>query len=404
MREAPVLTFDTADPDFVRAPWDRYEEIRRLGGVVYNERVNRCMVADFEPVRRILTTPGTFGSERGQVEQAAVFGGPTMEFYDGPHHDDMRAIWSDDFRPRKLGELRSVITDIVRRKLDPVVGRLRAGESVEAVSELTRGIPTAVIAHMLGIEPELEDQFSAWSDAMGASAEGYTNPGDRGRELIAAGKRATAALNDYIRDQLTLRRNPSHHGTDLITTMVRAEYARSHMTEQEIVASNTQLVFAGNETTAKLLAQMLVTLAAHPDQRQAVRTDPSLIPAAVEETHRHEAITHSVFRDTIGDGATIGDVTIPADQRITLLLGAANRDPARWDYADQFDVFRKALPHLGFAFGMHSCLGMNLAKLEAQIFLTELLAALPDWQVAQPVDYGKNYAVRGPSAVVLSLY
>ena len=238
---------------------------------------------------------------------------------------------------------------------------------------------------------------------MGASAEGYTNPGERGRELIAAGKRATAALNDYLREQLTARRCPAHDGADLITTMVRADYACAHMTEQEIVASNTQLVFAGNETTAKLLAQVLVTLAAHPDQRRAIHADRTLIPATVEEVHRFEAITHSVFRDAIGDDAVIGDVTIPADQRITLLLGAANRDPARWDHADRFDVFRKKLPHLGFAFGMHSCLGMNLAKLEAQIFLEEVIAVLPDWQVEQPVEYGKNFAVRGPSAVVLSL-
>jgi cytochrome P450 len=147
---------------------------------------------------------------------------------------------------------------------------------------------------------------------------------------------------------------------------------------------------------------MLVTLAAHPDQRRAIHADPTLIPTAVEEVHRFEAITHSVFGDAIGDDATIGDATIPADHRITLLLGAANRDPARWDRADAFDVFRKKLPHLGFAFGMHSCLGMNLAKLEAQIFLSELIAVLPDWHVAQPVDYGKNFAVRGPSAVLLS--
>src|SRR5215471_5697373 len=83
---APLLTFDTADPEFVAHPWPRYEEIRRLGGVIFNERVGRWMVTDFDAVKRILAAPEQFGSERGQVEQAAVFGGPTMEFYDGPHH------------------------------------------------------------------------------------------------------------------------------------------------------------------------------------------------------------------------------------------------------------------------------------------------------------------------------
>lgn len=397
--KAPVLTFDTADPAFVRDPWARYEQIRDLGGVVFNERINRWMVAGFDDTRAILTTPTKFGSERGQAEQAGVFGGPTMEFYDGPHHDRMRSIWSDDFKPRTLSALRTVITEMIRRRLEPVLNRLSAGDTVEVVTELTRGIPTEVIAHMLGIESRMVGQFSDWSDAMGASAEGYTNPGERGRQLIAVGAAATAELNEYIRGQIARRRNPSYDGTDLITTMVRHDYARSGMTEQEIVASNTQLVFAGNETTAKLLAQIVVTLAAHPEQRAAITEDPSLIPAAVEEVHRHETVTHSVFRDAIGGDADVAGIGIPDGRRLTLLLGAANRDPTRWDDPQRFDVFRKKLPHLGFAFGLHSCLGMNLARLEGQIFLEQLLAALPRWQVVGPVHYGMNFAVRGPAAV-----
>ncbi|CAN5463626.1 cytochrome P450 [soil metagenome] len=399
---APLMNFDTADPDFVRAPWDRYERIRAVGGVIYNERVRRWMVTDFEPTRRILTTTNQFGSEKGQLEQAGVFGGPVMEFYDGPHHDSMRAIWSDDFRPRGLAALRPVITEIVDAALAPVLTRLRRGETVEIVSAATRGIPTAVIAHMLGIEPAMVARFSQWSDAMGASAEGYTSPGERGAQLIAAGKLATAALNDYLRDQIGRRRGCAAATPDLITTMVRAPYACAHMTEQEIVASNTQLVFAGNETTAKLLAQIVVTLAAHPGQRRALSADPALIPAAVEEVHRFETITHSVFRDVVVTSATVSGVEIPADARITLLLGAANRDPARWERPGEFDVTRPKRSHLGFAFGLHSCLGMNLARLEAQVFLERLLAALPDWQVHTPVDYGTNYAVRGPAAVLVS--
>lgn len=185
--------------------------------------------------------------------------------------------------------------------------------------------------------------------------------------------------------------------------MVRHQYARDHMTEQEVVAGNTQLVFAGNETTAKLLAQIVVTLADHPDQRRAVRSDRSLIPPAVEEVHRYETITHSVFRDVIADDVSAAGVAIPNGARIKLLLlGAANRGPLRWERPDPFDVSRPKLSHLGYAFGLHSCLGMNLARLEAQIFLEELIDALPDWQVGSPVDFGTNYAVRGPAAVRVS--
>ena len=236
---------------------------------------------------------------------------------------------------------------------------------------------------------------------MGASAEGYSSPGEHGAKLIVEGKRATAQLNDYIRTQMDRRRCPATN-SDLISTMVNDDYACAHMTEQEIVASNTQLVFAGNETTAKLLAQTVVTLATHPDQRHAVHDDRSLIPAAIEEVHRFETISHSVFRDVLVDDAVVNSVAIPNGDRITLLLGAANRDPARWESPQDFNVFRKKLGHLGFAFGMHSCLGMNLARLEAQIFLEELIDALPDWKLEAPAEYGTNYAVRGPGRVLIS--
>jgi cytochrome P450 len=296
-----------------------------------------------------------------------------------------------------------MITEVVRSRLAPVVERLRDGETVEAISELTRGIPTEVIARMLGVQPDMVAKFSTWSDAMGAAAEGYSSPGERGAGLIAAGKQATAELNEYLRGQITQRRCPAGAPEpDLISTMVRHDYACGHMTEQEIVASNTQLVFAGNETTAKLLGHFLVTLAAHPDQWAAIRADPDLIPGAVEEVHRYETISHSIFRDAIGSEATVGGHRIPGDVRITLLLAAANRDPRRWDRPHAFDVQRKKLPHLGFAFGSHSCLGMNLARLEAWIFAEELVAALPHWHVQTPVDYGTNYTVRGPQSVWLT--
>ncbi|OWM11795.1 hypothetical protein B7435_01355 [Mycolicibacterium peregrinum] len=399
----PLLSFDTTDPAFVAAPWERYREIRGLGGVVFNERINRWMVGEFDLVKQILSAPSRFGSERGQVEHAAVFGGPTMEFYDGPHHDQIRSIWSGDFRPRALARLRPVITEIVRSRLEPVAARLRDGETVEVVSELTRGIPTEVIAHMLGVEAEMVGQFTAWSDAMGASAEGYSMPDGHGAELIAAGKDATAQLNSYIREQLPRRGCPADDSWDLIGTMVAHEYACEHMTEQEIVASNTQLVFAGNETTAKLLAQIVATLATHPEQRRALQADRTLALDAVEEVHRLETVSHSIFRDVVGDGVTVGDVAMADGERITLLLGAANRDPRRWERPDDFDVTRRKLSHLGFAFGLHSCLGMNLARLEAQIFVEELIDTVGDWQLAGPLEYGTNYTVRGPSRVLVSL-
>jgi len=180
--------------------------------------------------------------------------------------------------------------------------------------------------------------------------------------------------------------------------MVASPYAESDMTEQEIIASNTQLVFAGNETTAKLMAHTLVTLAAHPDQRRRLAEDRTLVPAAIEEVHRFQTIAQFMDRFVRAD-VEIEGVLLPKRSVVTALEGAANRDPERWDDASSFDVTRPARQHLGFGFGMHSCIGLNLARLEATIWLDRLLDHLPEFEVVGDVDYGKNFQIRGPLAV-----
>ncbi len=170
------------------------------------------------------------------------------------------------------------------------------------------------------------------------------------------------------------------------------------MTEQEIVASNTQLVFAGNETTAKLLAQIVATLAVPPDQRRLLHADRTLALDTVEEVHRLETVTHSIFRDVVGQSATVGNAVLGSGERITLLQERPTAIHDAGARPDELDITRRKLSHLGFAFGLHSCLGMNLARLEAQIFVEELVEEVRDWQLAGPLDYGTNYTVRAVQA------
>jgi cytochrome P450 len=286
-------------------------------------------------------------------------------------------------------------------QLQPFVERVRSGEVVDAVADLARGIPTLVIASMLGIETSMFKQFSAWSDAMGAIPEGALDPTERGTEIVLAGRQATAELNAYIADQVQDRRR--NGGDDLIAKMVGSDYARTAMTDAEIIASNTQLVFAGNETTAKLMAHTLVTLARHPDQRRLLAADHSLVAPALEEVLRWETITQFIDRDVRDEPVTLGDVVIPPGSVVTPLQGAANRDPERWEQASEFDITRTPRQHLGFGFGMHSCIGLNLARMEAQVWLDRLLDELPDYELAGEIGYGGNFQLRGPEAVPIAL-
>jgi cytochrome P450 len=401
MTSVPVVSISLFEPGFNQAPYPALEEIRGAGRVVYNELLERFMVTSYADVSRVLGDGKRFAQG---VTDAFVdfFGGPTMETIDDPErHDAIRGVWARDFWRDSLERQRPLVERVVDEQLQPFVERVRSGETVDAVAELARGIPTLVIANMLGIETSMFKQFSAWSDAMGGIPEGALDPSERGREIVLAGRRATAELNGYIAEQVEHRRR--NGGDDLIAKMVGSDYARSAMTDAEIVASNTQLVFAGNETTAKLMAHTLVTLARHPDQRRLLASDRSLVPAAIEEVLRWETITQFIDRDVRDDPVEFGDVVIPPGSVVTPLQGAANRDPDRWERAGDFDITRTTRQHLAFGFGMHSCIGLNLARMEAQVWLDRLLDDLPEYELAGAIEYGGNFQLRGPETVPIVL-
>jgi cytochrome P450 len=395
----PVVNASFHEDGFNQDPYPTLEEIRRAGPIVYNEFLDRWMVTAYPLCSRVLGDSAHYaqGASDAFVD---FFGGTTMETIDEPaRHNAMRGIWAEDFQRGNLESRRELVERVVADQLDPFVERLRSGETVEAVAELTRSIPTLVIANMLGINTEMFAQFSAWSDAMGATTEGALDPTEKGMETVMAGRTATAELNAYIAEQVNeRRRNPSD---DLIGKMVAAPFAQNEMSEKEIIASNTQLVFAGNETTAKLMAHTLVSLAAHPDQRRLLAQDRSLVLPAIEEVHRWQTITQFIDRDVRVEVELAG-VRLPPGAVVMPIQGAGNRDPDRWDNASAFDITRPPRQHLGFGFGLHSCIGLNLARLEVQVWLDRLLDLLPDFEVVGTVDYGPNYQLRGPAAVYLA--
>lgn len=397
----PTIDIDFTDWTFNQDPHPVIDTWRELGPVVYNERHDRYLTFSYRTCAKVLGNVERFDSS-GMVEFfKGHFGGLTMEAIDTPRHHQMRGVWSPAFQREALEAQRQLVSEVVASRIDPFIARLRDGEVLDAIPNLTRGIPTLVIARMLGIEEEMYEQFSAWSDAMGSSSEAKLDDTERGAEIMRASLEGTKALNDYITETVA-RRRANGRGDDLVSMMVFDEFAKS-MEESEIVASNTQLVFAGNETTAKLMASTLVALAQHPDQRRALAADPSLIPQAFEEVHRWATLVQNLSRFASSDESEVAGVHIPRGAEIMAMIGAGNRDPQRWDDPHKFDIFRPAKQHLGFGFGMHVCLGLNLARLEAQVWMEQLLQKMPDFEIDGPIDYGRNFLLRGPVAVPLAL-
>lgn len=395
-RGVPVSDLDFNDPQFVAEIYPRLETVRSQGPIVYHPGLKQYLVTGWRDCATVFGNANNFASD---VEFfTGLFGGETMECMEKDRHDKVRGIWAHSFQRATIEERRALVAEVVEGQVAPFVERLRSGEVVDAASQMTRRIPTLIIARMLGIPAQDHAQFSAWSDAMTGIAEGERDPGPRGHELVKAGKDATQALNGYIRSVLEERRR--HPGDDLVSQMVNSPQVEI-MDEQEVVASNTQLVFAGNESTAKLMATALVVLAQHPDQRRQLRANRSLIPQALEEIHRWNTVVQIGWRYVRNGGATVAGHRLEDGEAVLCLQGAGNRDPQRWAEPQVMDIHRPPVQHLGFGFGLHSCLGLNLARLEIEILLNRLLDEVPDWQLEE-VDWGRQWILRGPIRIEMA--
>lgn len=394
---AERMDVDFADPAFVRDPWSILDKIRKAGPAVYNGVVDAWMVANYRDVARVMGNARSFGSERLNDTYEGLFGGNTMQFDDTPRHDLLKKVWAPKLQKDFLPVLIPMIKEIVDIRLLPFVERIKSGETVEARKYLTRGIPTMVIARLMNIPEERFEEFGSWSDAMGGILGGILDKSDEGQAAIDAGHAATAIMNAYCAEIIAERRK--RPGDDLVSDLVQSRVAREEMSEQDIVASVSQLVFAGNETTANMMALTFHALSLHPEQRAMLVRDRSLVPAAIEEVNRWSTPVAVKPRHAQGGAASIGGVPIPDGATVYNLPLAANRDPARWDSPEIFDIMRAPQPHLGFGFGKHVCLGLNLGRLETVVWLNRLLDELPEWHIEGEPDYGRNFFVRGPKSM-----
>lgn len=401
LRQAPVIDQDVTSWEFGQDPYPAMREWAELGPVVYNQRHDEYLVTGYRNCARTLASPQQFSSEDLAEFFTRMFGGITMEAVDDERHHAIRAIWAQFFQREQLRSQEGLVRSVVDPAVHSFVERVRSGEVVDAAPGMTRAIPTLVIARMLGVEESMHEQFSDWSDAIGDIQHAGYDDSDEGRRRVQAGLAATAALNSYVEEVLA-RRRAEGPGDDLVSMMVFHENA-ALMSEQEKVASITQLVFAGNETTAKLMVKILVALAQHPDQLRALAADRSLVPQAVEEVHRWETLVQTMPRRAASDDAAVAGVRVPRGAHVRVVLAAANRDPDRWRHPERLDVLREPRQHLGFGFGMHACLGLNLARLEIHTWLNRVLDELPEFHLGAEVSYGHGLSMRVPTSAPIAV-
>jgi cytochrome P450 len=385
--EATRIDFES--PEAVRDPWPRVAEAQRVGAVFRNAASGQWVVSTDRLCRKVLLDFETFSL---RAVTAPFFGSSAfIAIDDKAAHDALRGVWAVAFQRATLDRLESVIAEVADAMLADMTARLRDGEAVDAVGALCRDLPAYVIAYMLGVPSDMQAKIVEWSDKMGAGGGvRLENRGSSPRWLTS--EDAKALLADYLFEQITYRR--SHPSDDLISQIVHSEVG-ARLSDEAIMQNTRQLLFAGNETTAKWLGHIVVTLAEHPAERRALASAPSSVPNAVEEVMRWQPVVQSIPRVVAQDGL-IGEIAVRAGDQVMVLVAAANRDPARYDHPDRLDIDRAPKAHLGFGYGLHSCLGVNLARIEARVTTERLLAHVPDFQLAKPVEYGA-FGLRGPS-------
>ncbi|WP_101946690.1 cytochrome P450 [Mycobacterium sp. 3519A] len=323
---------------------------------------------DFESVFTAFREDTVFASEMYNKTIGLVFG-PTILGMAGKQHHDHRSLVSKAFKQSALAMWEPEVIDPI---CDQLVDEFKHDGEVDLVKALTFEFPTRVTAALLGLPQEDLEMFRRLSlDLISIS------------ENLEMGLTASVELGTYFQEQVDQRR--SKMTDDIIGVLVAAEIDGEKLTDEAIISFLRLLLPAGLETTYRSSGNLLQLLLTHPDQLEAVQRDRELIGAAIEEGIRYETPLVLVTRNTTREVQMHG-ATIPEGAQVNLCIGAANRDEKRWDDPDVFDIHRPRRAHISFAGGIHSCLGMHLARVETKAMLTSLFDRVTDLELIEDDD------------------
>jgi hypothetical protein len=314
-------------------------------------------------------------------------------FMDAPEHTRLRKLLNKGFAPAAIEGLRPQIEAIVDGMLKP----LERGSTVELMQEFANPMPVRIISEMLGVPQELHDTFVNWSRAI---AVFRGNP-ERTVEQARAAQDALIAMTDFFREAVAERRR--NKGNDLISLLIDIEEDGEVLTEEELYAQCIALLFAGHETTRNLIGNGMYTLLKHPQETAELREKPEMIRSAVEEILRYESPVQFTARVLKEDIEVCGQ-RIPKRWSILCMLGAANRDPKQFKEPNQLDLKRLNNQHLAFSAGPHFCIGNQLARLEGQIALLNLVQRFPEMRLTgRPPEWAPTFGFRGLKSLAVIL-
>ena len=391
------VSYNPLSAEMAQDPYPTYAKLRGRDPVHRSRLIDAWVFSRFADVDAILRDHRHFSSDprkrvaSGRRASLPNVEEPSMLFLDPPDHTRLRALVNKAFTPRAVAALEPHIRELTTTLLD-AVDDPAAFDLMEAVA---KPLPVIVIAEMLGIPPDDRAQFAVWSDQRARILEPTLSPDER--ETADAAMRS---LDEYLMPIISARRvDPKD---DIISALAQAEEEGDKLTEREVLIMLRLLLVAGNETTTNLIGNGVLALLRHPDQLAALREDPRLIPSAVEELLRFDSPVQVDVRSVLDD-CEVNGFRVRRGDNVVTLLGAANRDPDRFEAPDRLDVRRGDQNHLSFGRGIHHCLGAPLARLEGRVVLQALIERFSSLRLLEDRPaFRSSVALRGLLALPVS--
>lgn len=316
------------------------------------------------------TTPGYPFVSEGRAGQLSAYN--SFVTMDPPEHTRLRRMLAPEFSQARIETFRPLIEQKVGELLDAMAAR---GGSAELFHDFALALPTHLISEMLGVPQEDQDELGEWSRQR-------FDPTLTPDEIRAAASNMFERLVAIIEEKTRIGADGDH----ILDRLIHDYITPGELSVAEAANMGSLLYFGGHHTTAASTTLGVLSLLMHPEQKGALLADPSLIAGAVEEILRHDTISQFNSARAATDDVTIGDVEVKAGEGVFALVTAANRDPEAFPDPDRFDIRRAAPPHVGFAFGIHKCIGEALARVEMEVAILRLFQRFPTLRLAVPFE------------------
>lgn len=404
------LALDPYDPGFQQTPFPVYAALRRAAPVVEVPGHGWFAVTTMELVRAALRDPVTYANSgvagrRSEpppevaAEVAAIRARghpyrPALGLSDPPVHTRYRRLVNRAFTPRALSWMEPLVESAARE----LAAALPDGQVVDVVAAFTRPLPVWAILRVLGLSDDRRDDVARWSDAATASLGARLDP-----QRWLEAERDVLDFQLAMAGELDLRRAQPRE--DLLSALVAPVEGQEPLGDGELVWLVRELLVAGNETTARTLAEILLRLGGDPDAWRRIRAEPAWVARVVEEGLRLSSPAMGMFRRVTRD-TELGGVRLPEGATVFLVYGSANRDETVFPHPDAFDTDRaNAREHVAFGHGLHVCVGAGLARLEAGAALRALADSVDELRPADPatLEYLPSFSLRGLTALPVTV-